>query len=131
MIVTESSWKPDDRAACCLVREWSGAWRTTVVSRRTPELHDVIAGAACVVSSRLHPALLAVASGVPVIALSGHPKVVETLASMGRGQCVIDPAGASAGQVTRAAHGGQAASATLEVEEALLSTDAVLAEVLR
>ena len=40
---------PDDRAECYLVGEWSDAWSTTVVSRRTPELHDVIAGATCVV----------------------------------------------------------------------------------
>ena len=60
VLLADSPREPDDRAACYLVREWSGAWRTTVVSRRTPELHDVIAGANCVVSSRLHPALLAV-----------------------------------------------------------------------
>jgi hypothetical protein len=41
--------------------------------------------AACVLSSQLQPALLAVASGVPVVAVSVHPKVTETFASMGRG----------------------------------------------
>jgi polysaccharide pyruvyl transferase WcaK-like protein len=126
-----STRNPDDRAACYLVREWSGTWRTTVVSRRTPELHDVIAGARCVISSRLQPALLAVASGVPVVALSDHPKVTETFASMGRGECVIDPAGATAEQLAEAILDGKAVPATWEDEEASRSADSVLAEVLR
>ena len=119
------------RAACYLVREWSGAWRTTVISRRTTELHDVIAGANCVVSSRLHPALLAVASGVPVIAVSANPKVTETFASMGRGECVTDPAGATPHQLAAAVLDAQAIPATWEIEEASRSADAVFAEVLR
>ena len=41
----------------------------------------MIAGAARVVSSRLHPALLAVASGVPVVAVSRNFKVTETFVS--------------------------------------------------
>ena len=35
----------------------------------------MIAGTASVVSSRLHPALLAVASAVPVVAVSAHPRM--------------------------------------------------------
>jgi polysaccharide pyruvyl transferase WcaK-like protein len=131
VLLAASTRKPDDRAACYLVREWSGAWRTTVVSRRTPELHDVIAGARCVVSSRLHPALLAVASDVPVVALSANPKVTETFASMGRGECVVDPAGARAEQIAAAVLEAQAIPATWEVEEASRSADGVLAEILR
>lgn len=101
------------------------------MSRRTPELHDVIAGAACVVSSRLQPALLAAASGVPVVALSAHPKVTETFASMGRGEWVVDPAGAKTEQLAKTVLQAQAEPATWEIEEALRSADGVLAEVLR
>lgn len=130
VLLAASTRKPDDRAACYLVREWSGAWRTTVVSRRTPELHDVIAGARCVVSSRLHPALLAVASGVPVVAVSRNPKVTETFASMGWEDCVIDPAGATPQQLAAAVLEAQAVPATREVEDAARSANAVLSEVL-
>jgi hypothetical protein len=69
VLLAASTRNPDDCTARYLVREWSGTWRTTVVSRRTPDLHDVIAGAACVLSSRLQPALLAVASGVPAVSM--------------------------------------------------------------
>ena len=43
-----------------------------------------------------------VVSGAPVIALSGHPKVTETFAPMARGECVIDPAGATPHQLAAA-----------------------------
>ena len=131
VLLAASTRNPDDRAACYLVREWSDVWRTTVVSRRMPELHDVIAGATCVLSSRLHPALLAVASGVPVVAVSANPKVTETFVSMGRGERVIDPAGASADQLAAAVRQAQVVPATWEIEEASRAADAVLAEVLR
>jgi polysaccharide pyruvyl transferase WcaK-like protein len=130
VLLAASTCKPDDRAACYLIREWSGAWCSTVVSQRTPGLHDAIAGAACVVSSRLRPALLAVASGVAVVALSVHPKVTKTFASMGRGECVIDPAGATAERLAATMLVAQAVPATWEVEEVSRSADALIADVL-
>ena len=116
---------------CLHIWTSEGAWHTTVVSRRLPELQDVIVSAACVVSSRLHPAQLVVASGVPAVALSDHSKVTETFASMGRWQCVIDPGGVKADQLAAAVLHAEAVPATWEVEEASRSTDAVLPEVLR
>ena len=64
------------------------------------------------------------------MAVSANPKVTETFASMGRGQCVIDPAGAMADQLTAAVLTAQAVRATWEVEEASRSAGAVLAGVL-
>ena len=53
-------------------------------------------------TAALHLALLAVTSGVPVVAVSVNPKVTETFASMGRGGCVIDPAGVKPRQLAEA-----------------------------
>jgi len=49
----------------------------------------------------------------------------------GRGECVIDPAGATAQQLAVVVREVQAVPATWEVEEVSRSADAVLGEVLR
>ena len=82
--------------------------------------------AACVVSSRLHPALPAVASGLPAVALSSHPKVMGTFSSMGHGECVVGPAGATTHQLAAAVVDTQAVPATWEVEEASRSAGWIL-----
>ena len=66
-----------------------------------------------------------------MVAVSADPKVTETFVSMGRRQCVIDPAGATPQQVAEAVVNTQAIPARWEVEEASRSADAVFTEVLQ
>jgi hypothetical protein len=54
----------------------------------------------------------------PVASVSADLKVTETFASMSRGKCVIDPANATARQLSAAVLEAQAAPATREVQEA-------------
>jgi len=82
VLAAASTRNPDDRAACYLIREWSGQWKKTIVAR-PGSLIDIIAGAAGVISSRLHGALVAAAHEKPFVAWSDHGKVVGAIEALG------------------------------------------------
>lgn len=71
--------------------------RSVVHSVMSPdELVAEIQGSDGVITARLHPVLLSVALGIPVVGLTHNPKTSELLSAVGLGECVLDIDGFSA-----------------------------------